>query len=118
MSNLRQRLLDQSAKSIRRKVVSILGVDETEPLKVEVRSPTLAQSSLFAKGAEGDGLAQARVMTQIVIQCSFDPDSGAAIFNASDEALLMDLPAQGSFIEPIVTALTELMGEAKAAAKN
>ena len=118
MSNLRQRLLDQSAKSIRRKVVEILGVGETVPLKVEVRSPTLAQSSLFSKGAEGDGMAQARVMTQIVIQCSFDPESGAAIFDVADESLLLDLPAHGSFIEPIVTALTELMGEAKAAAKN
>jgi len=117
MSTLRQRLLDQSAKSIRRKVVEIQGEAGSAPLKVEVRSPTLAQSGLFSKGSDGDGLAQVRVMAQIVIQCSFDPESGSPVFDAADEDVLLGLQAQ-SFIEPIVTALTELMSEAKAAAKN
>jgi hypothetical protein len=119
MSNtkaLRQRLLDQSAKALRRAVVEIQDGDER--ISVEVRSPTLAQASLFSKAGEGDAGTQARMMTQIVIQCAYDPQSGQPIFDAADEALLMDLPAQGSFIDPIVTALTNLMGEAKTAAKN
>jgi len=118
MSNLRQRLLDQSAKSIRRKIVEIAGLEKGDsPLKVEVRSPTLAQSGLFSKGSDGDGLAQVRVMAQIVIQCSSDPETGSPVFDGADEDVLLGLQAQ-SFIEPIVTALTELMSEAKTAAKN
>jgi hypothetical protein len=119
MSNtkaLRQRLLDQSAKAIRRSIVEIL--DGEERIAVEVRSPTLAQASLFAKASEADAGAQAKMMAQIVIQCAHDPASGAPIFDVADEAVLLELPAQGSFIDPIVTALTALMGEAKNAAKN
>jgi hypothetical protein len=114
--NLRQRLIDQSAKAIRRSIVEIKDGDEV--LSVEVRSPTLSQASIFSKASEGDASAQARVMVQIVIQCAFDPASGQPVFDAADEGLLMECPAQGSFIEPIVTALTSLMDEAKTAAKN
>ena len=114
--NLRQRLIDQSAKAIRRSVVEIKDGDDV--LAVEVRSPTLAQAAIFSKASDADASAQARVMVQIVIQCAFDPASGQPIFDAADEALLMELSAQGSFIEPVVTALTSLMDEAKTAAKN
>jgi hypothetical protein len=113
---LRQRLLDQAAKSIRRSVVEIRDGDDI--IKVEVRSPTLTQASLFAKAAEAGVEQQARTMAKIVIQCAFDPEAGTPVFGEADEDLLMELPAQGSFIEPIVTALTGLMSEAKDAAKN
>lgn len=119
MSNtkpLRQRLIDQSAKAIRRTLVEIRDGDDI--MTVEVRSPTLAQAALFSKAGDGDASAQARVMAQIVIQCSYDPSDGSAIFDAADEDTLLALPAQGSFIDPIVTALMSLMGEAKATAKN
>lgn len=113
--NLRQRLIDQSSKAIRRSIVEI--PDGEAILKVEVRTPTLAQTSLFAQGAD-DPQQQARTMVKIVIQCAFDPDSGASIFTPEDEDMLLGLPAQGSFIEPIVNALTDLMSTARAAAKN
>ena len=115
-TTLRQRLIDQSSKAIRRTVVEIR--DGEEVLTVEVRSPTLAQATMFSKASDGDAVAQARVMAQIVIQCAYDPADGKPIFDQADEAVLLDLPAQGSFIDPVVTALMSLMGEAKAAAKN
>lgn len=114
-STTRQRLLDQSAKLIRRKVIEIV-VSGEDPIKVEVRSPTLAQSSMFA-AAEGDVLGRARSMAKMVILCTFDAD-GAPIFTEADEDLILESPAQGGWVSPIVAAMTSLLDEAQANAKN
>lgn len=80
------------------------------PLEVELRQPTVAGRStvLKAAGVTGDGKGTvdlARLQVAAVLACSFEPETGAKLFEAADEAALLDLPAGGWFDELATAAL-------------
>lgn len=114
MSNLRQKLLDRSAKSFRTKLVTIGEGPDADT--VEVRAPSVGQSAAFASAAQGNQAAD--LMATLVISCTFDPATKAAVFTAADRDLILESPAQGGWVSPITEAVMELMDDAKAAAKN
>lgn len=116
MSNARNRLLQLSAKSVRTKIVEI--PDGDSPVKVMVKSPSVAQASKFSDLAKADNAsAQARVMAQIIIECCVDVDSGAAVFSDADVDVILACPSDG-WVSVLVGAATELMSAAETTAKN
>ena len=109
----RQRLIDMNARSIRREIVEI-PVEGEDPIRVEVRSPTLGQSAQFSDDSTGRG----RQMAKIVIACAFDADSGEPLFTEADEDLILEGPTSGSWVTAIVTKMSELVTAGQVAAKN
>lgn len=117
MSNTtRERLLKQNAKLIRTQRISI-PVEGEDPIVVEVRSPTMGQTSSFAAVSEEPG-ARLRSLVKMVIATTYDPESGNPIFTEADEDLLLKAPASGGWMSDLLTALGGLTDEAKATAKN
>ena len=117
MSNTRSKLLGLNAKMTRTRIVEVKDPDG-EPIKVQVRSPSIAQSAMFAAaGQSQDSQAQTRVMAQIIVQCCHDPDSGERLFTEADMDLILECPADG-WVPPLVTAVTDLLSQAQDQAKN
>lgn len=115
--SLRQKIINRAQKAASNKVITI-GEGE-DSFKVEVRSPTLAASLDFTSDSEVP-LERFKSMLKAIIACSYDPDTGERVFDATDGDLFMDLPAtevQG-LMEPIIGAITELINGARDAAKN
>jgi hypothetical protein len=111
MQKIRQRLIDQTQKGNRRRVVTI----ETEDgnIDVEMRTPSLATAITFSQFKEGDLLGQYRGMLRAVIACAFDPETGSPIFDPADEDLLVDQPSTGIVFKPLIEVLGELIQEAQ-----
>jgi len=117
MSNtIRERLLAQNAKLIRTKQVEV-PLDDGTTLKVEVRSPTMAQTSQYASGSDTPE-ARLRALVKMVIATTYDVESGNPIFTIADEDLLLQAPANGGWISDLISAIGGLTEEAKATAKN
>jgi hypothetical protein len=113
----RARLLSLSPKLIRREVVTI-EVPGEDPIKVEVRSPTIAQSAAFSDSSRSsDTATQTRLMADIVISCSYDAETGERLFSPADADVILEDPTDG-WVSPLVNAVTGLLGSAEKAAKN
>lgn len=116
-NNTRSKLLGLNAKMTRRKIVEVADPEGT-PIRVEIRSPSIAQSAMFASaGQSEDTKAQTQVMAQIIVQCCHDADSGERIFAEEDMDLILECPSDG-WVPPLVTAVTDLLASAESAAKN
>lgn len=117
MSNTtRERLLKQNAKLIRTKRISI-PIDGEAPVEVEIRSPTMGQTSAFSSATDAPG-EKMRSLVKMVIATTYDPESGNPLFTLADEDLLLQAPASGGWISDLLSALGGLTEEAKATAKN
>ena len=117
MSNTtRERLLKQNAKLIRTQRVSI-PIEGEAPIEVEVRSPTMGQTSSFAAASDAPG-EKLRSLVKMVIATTYDPESGNPLFTVADEDLLLQAPASGGWISDLLEALGGLTEAAKHTAKN
>jgi hypothetical protein len=117
MSNTRNRLLSLSAKMIRTSIVDV-AVPGEDPIKVQVRSPSIAQAAKFGTaGGSNDPQKQTQMMAAIIIDCCFDPESGSPIFTDADTDAILATPSDG-WVAPLVAAVTELMSAAETASKN
>jgi hypothetical protein len=114
----RQRLLDNSAQGFKTRVVEI-AVEGDEPIKVVVRSPTIAQSTSFTSGDDSDPLGRAKMLARIVISCVRDLETNQPLFTAADEDLILESAAGvDSWVTKLVSTVTELLSDARDAAKN
>lgn len=98
---------------------------------IEVREPTmklrdeyLDRMDLEVIGQDEDGDDRikvhgsvARAQVWLTLGCSYDPATGEKLFNAKDEATLLNLPAT-SFVSQVARAAQELMNSAETKAKN
>jgi hypothetical protein len=110
MSNTRSNLLAKARSKFTSKIV------EFEGERIEVRSPSLGQANEFAEAAAKN--SNVAMSTLMVLRCCFDPATGGPMFTPEDEAALLELPARGTFMEPVLQAVTELINDAQAAAKK
>lgn len=85
---------------------------EDGALEVELRQPTVAGRATILKAAgvsvSGDGkgaIDLGRLQVAAVLACAYDAETGAKLFEAADEAALLDLPAGGWFDELATAAL-------------
>jgi hypothetical protein len=79
-------------------------------LDVELRQPSVSGRSavLKAAGISGDGRSAVdlgRLQVAAVLACAYDPETGSKLFEAADEAALLELPAGGWFDELASAAL-------------
>ena len=120
MTNLRDRLIKQSVYSKRSKQIELEIVgDDGAPVKVavEIRTPTVAQTNLIA-ASEKEGSDKANEsIAQILIQCCFDPETGKAVFEATDGPFILE-QSPNSWVGFLVREITELTASAQANAKN
>ena len=100
---------------IRRKTVQI-AVPGEDPIPVEVRTPTIGESAAFQSAVNSDE-GQARILAQILVRCSFDPETGERLFTEADIDTILQCPTDG-WVTPLVEEITGLLGTAEKAAKN
>lgn len=79
-------------------------------LEVELRQPTVSGRAaiLKAAGVSGDGKGAVdlgRLQVAAVLACAYDLETGNKLFEAADEAALLELPAGGWFDELATAAL-------------
>jgi 3-hydroxyisobutyrate dehydrogenase-like beta-hydroxyacid dehydrogenase len=82
-------------------------------LEVEVRSMTgAARAAIVQAGAvEGKSPDLNRFTADIVVMCTFDPETGEQVFDETDAASVME--KNGAALEKIVTVAMRLSGFAK-----
>lgn len=77
-------------------------------VQVEVRSMSgAARAAIVQTGVSGQ-VDMARLMPEIIVMCTFDPETGEQVFTADDKALVMD--KNGSALEKIMTVAMRLSG--------
>lgn len=120
--NLREKLLAKS--SFKYKVVEIPDGPDGETLKVLIRGLSIAQKNDLlgdvdtATGKIILGSARTnRLTAHVIIQCALDPDTSKPLFADTDEALLLDSPAN-SWVETLAQEILALAQESSASAKN
>jgi hypothetical protein len=104
VSTLRDRIL--SSNDIQSEMVNIpqWGVD------VEVRGMTgAARAAMVQEAATADGnVNYAKIMPDLVIQCTFDPDTGLPLFTPADRDAIMS--KSGAALENINKVAMRLSG--------
>lgn len=128
MKTIRERLLSTSARSLSRRIITLKNLPtgddgSVEDIAVLVKTPTVGQRNAMFGEIDAGGVQKfgadklSKMQLQSVIQCCLDPTTEKPIFEATDEALLLALPANGWF-DTLSQAVNELAAEAQAAAKN
>ena len=108
---LRERL-----KNVKPFTSEIVAVPEWDGEKIEVRSMSVARKTQMvtnATDAAGD-VDERALMPELVIACSFDPDTGSPVFSDSDAVWLGDQNAAA--VERLATVGMRLSGMDVAAA--
>ena len=111
----RERLLNDDKKKFKTAILDI-PLSDGSVERVGIRTPSLLQAEAFSAAIEKS--ERSRLAAQMVIQCSFDPETGGPLFAPEDEDALREGPAQESFVEPIIAGIGELIAEARAAPKG
>jgi hypothetical protein len=110
----------QPRRSIRDRIASvrpykseIVNVPEWDGVDIEVRSVTLGErQEIMAEIMDEEGNAPvARIMTQFIIACSFDPETGEKVFSHDDEEFVNSRNAGPA--DKIGTAAMKLSGMGK-----
>lgn len=97
--------------------------DDGAPLIVEVREPNVSQHSRILSDAGLSGgdvskLDHARMQVAAVIACSFVPGTDEKVFDETDRAALLELPAGGWLAQLAQAAIAYLSPDEGAASKN
>lgn len=110
----------QVRRSIRDRIASvrpykseIVNVPEWDGVDIEVRSVTLGErQAIMAEIMDEEGNAPvARIMSQFIIACSFDPETGDKVFSHDDEEFVNTRAAGPA--DKIGTAAMQLSGMGK-----
>lgn len=100
--SLRDRILQAADTTSELVTIPEWGVD------VEVRSMSgAARAAIVQTGASGQ-VDMARLMPEIIVMCTFDPETGEQVFTGDDKALVMD--KNGAALEKIMSVAMRLSG--------
>jgi hypothetical protein len=110
---VRRSIRDRIA-SVRPYKSEIVNVPEWDGVDIEVRSVTLGErQEIMAEIMDEEGNAPvARIMSQFIIACSFDPETGEKVFSHDDEEFVNSRAAGPA--DKIGTAAMKLSGMGKA----
>lgn len=90
----------------------LVTVEEWDGVQVEVRSLSLGErNAMLAKAAEGEDGGNTDISTiypEMVMRCTFDPETGEKVFNEEDEAFINSRPA--NLVDKLAMPAMELSG--------
>ena len=87
----------------------LVKIEQWGGLELEVRSMSgAARAQLVQQGATGGTPDMMKLMPEVVVMCTFDPETGEQVFGDDDHALVME--KNGAALEQIMSVAMKLSG--------